>query len=83
MERMNGIAKLICSVALFLFAVAALIFSLRSTSNEASAVGVAPRRAGYIRFVFTQSPSGKVLYKWEWDRKKRRWERYKYDVAGR
>ncbi|TNE46168.1 MAG: hypothetical protein EP343_24755 [Deltaproteobacteria bacterium] len=81
MERMNGIAKLICSVALLLFAVAALIFSLRSTSNEANAVGVASRRAGYNGFVFTQSPSGKVLYKWEWDSKKNSWVRTRH--AGR
>lgn len=83
MEKMNAISKLLLSIAVLVFAVAALVFSLKATANEASAVGVAPRRAGYIRFVFTQSPSGKVLYKWEWDRKKRRWERYRYDKPGR
>lgn len=83
MEKINAICKLVCSAAFLILAVAALMFSYRTGVSDAHAVGVAPRRAGYIRFVFTQSPSGKILYKWEWDRKKRRWERYMYNVKGK
>ncbi|MEM1007863.1 MAG: hypothetical protein AAGJ35_02560 [Myxococcota bacterium] len=83
MEKIHAYAKLLASFAFLVLACAALIFSLRYGVSNATAVGVAHRRSGWVNYVFTQSRNGKTLYKWEWNRKKRRWEYYPQTARGK